>query len=156
MGTYEACILSHSSLELLSSPKSQGGTPGLAVLSSCRRAARDMARAVILLYVFRNSRTEYRFYRHFNFLHLRSGSLLSCTETAGFRPDIKTLPFHLPFYTCNAFCILPVYFCPSGNRTLRRTVTILFYYLVTISTGTLKIFATFRIVSICLPVAAAK
>ena len=42
MGTYEACILSHSSLELLSSPKSQGGTPGLAVLSSCRRAARDM------------------------------------------------------------------------------------------------------------------
>lgn len=29
-------------------------------------------------------------------------------------------------------------------------------YLVTTSTGTLKIFATFRIVSICLPVAAAK
>ncbi len=28
-------------------------------------------------------------------------------------------------------------------------------YLVTISTGTLKIFATFRMVSICLPVAAA-
>ena len=28
-------------------------------------------------------------------------------------------------------------------------------YLVTISTGTLKIFATFRIVSMCLPVAAA-
>ncbi len=33
---------------------------------------------------------------------------------------------------------------------------ILKYYLVTISTGTLNIFATFNIVSICLPVAAAK
>lgn len=34
--------------------------------------------------------------------------------------------------------------------------TFFYYYLVTTSTCTLKIFATFRIVSICLPVAAAK
>ena len=46
---------------------------------------------------------------------------------------------------------------PSEDFFYLFSVYLLFIgYLVTISTGTLKIFATFRIVSMCLPVAAAK